>query len=347
MCKSNDADHDVCTISELVEHIECNKENSIQNIKNTNHLRNTMLIGEPEPFVKCSISEEQEKTLRDIQANNSLTSKAAESPNEHSNESIRILLCGDVLGRLNHLKEAIESSNNKQGPFHFVLCCGSFFSNSDSENVKTRLFSFKNTNHQVLVTEEEYNFLTGEEKFSLCIYFIDSSMSQIGDVLRSGNHANYSFSPTLTYLGNYGVTKLHGLTVAYLSGLYNVAYFFQDAKDDEYNNEKKTFDQKISLNSTKINISNLSVQFETSLCDTKPLETHFVGYYSAYYNRAGLEQFQKLCYQNAGNCDIFLSCEWPSGVDQNLSNEKQQELQQFIHLGETQPGLCNSTYVFF
>ncbi|XP_053992895.1 uncharacterized protein LOC128883986 isoform X2 [Hylaeus volcanicus] len=327
MLQSIDADHDVCTISGLGEHIECNKGNCIQNMTNTNHLHKTTLLDESSCSVKCSTLQESEKILRDIQADTTLNSTAIESHPAHLNEGIRVLLCGDTLGRLNHLKQAIESANKKQGPFHFVLCCGSFFSNSDTLNGNIRSFSFKDSNLQVSVTEEEYKFLTGEEQFSLNIYFIDSSMSDIGDALRTRKSNNYSFSPTLTYLGNYGCTKLHSLTIAHLSGLYNVAHFFKDTKDFESSNEITTFDKKD----------------ETSPCDTALSVTHFSGKNSIYYNRAALEKFKNLCYQNAANCDIFISCEWPSGVDQNLSKAQQEDLQQFIQLGETQPGLYKST----
>jgi hypothetical protein len=42
----------------------------------------------------------------------------------------RILLCGDVLGRLNQLFKRVQSVNKSAGPFDALFCVGQFFPDS-------------------------------------------------------------------------------------------------------------------------------------------------------------------------------------------------------------------------
>uniref|UniRef100_A0A6V7QTD5 C3H1-type domain-containing protein n=1 Tax=Ananas comosus var. bracteatus TaxID=296719 RepID=A0A6V7QTD5_ANACO len=47
-----------------------------------------------------------------------------------SSSSPRILLCGDVFGRLHHLFKRVHSVNQSTGPFDALLCVGQFFADS-------------------------------------------------------------------------------------------------------------------------------------------------------------------------------------------------------------------------
>ncbi|KAL6585849.1 hypothetical protein OROMI_002493 [Orobanche minor] len=45
----------------------------------------------------------------------------------------RILLCGDVLGRLSQLFKRVSSVNKSAGPFDALLCVGQFFPDSAAQ----------------------------------------------------------------------------------------------------------------------------------------------------------------------------------------------------------------------
>ncbi|KAL8093926.1 zinc finger CCCH domain-containing protein 64 [Apium graveolens] len=126
----------------------------------------------------------------------------------------RILLAGDVLGRLNQLCKRVSSVNKSAGPFDALLCVGQFFpENSD------RL-------------EEFMNYIDGRSTFPLHVYFIGDYGAGAPKVLSvaAKDSANLGFKMdglkvchNLFWLKGSGKFTLHGLSVAYLSGKQSVS----------------------------------------------------------------------------------------------------------------------------
>ncbi|XP_048335670.2 zinc finger CCCH domain-containing protein 64 isoform X1 [Ziziphus jujuba] len=124
----------------------------------------------------------------------------------------RILLCGDVLGRLNQLFKRVSTVNKSAGPFDALLCVGQFFPDS-------------------LERVDEFNeFIEGRSQIPLPTYFIGDFGVGAAKVLlaASRDFANQGFKMdglkichNLYWLKGSGRFTLHGLSVAYLSGKHS------------------------------------------------------------------------------------------------------------------------------
>ncbi|XP_015571722.1 zinc finger CCCH domain-containing protein 64 isoform X2 [Ricinus communis] len=121
----------------------------------------------------------------------------------------RILLCGDVLGRLNQLYKRVQSVNKSAGPFDALFCVGQFFPASSEQ------------------LEEFMDYIDGRSHIPLPTYFIGDYGVAAPKVLSaaSKNHAKLGFkmdgfeiSDNLFWLKGSGKFILHGLSIAYLSG---------------------------------------------------------------------------------------------------------------------------------
>ncbi|GAV77689.1 CwfJ_C_2 domain-containing protein/CwfJ_C_1 domain-containing protein [Cephalotus follicularis] len=121
----------------------------------------------------------------------------------------RILLCGDVVGRLNQLFKRVQSVNKSAGPFDALLCVGQFFPESAEQ------------------LEELIDYVEGRSHIPLPTYFTGDYGIGAAKVLLSAstNSANLGFkmdgimiSPNLFWLKGSGKFTLNGLSIAYLSG---------------------------------------------------------------------------------------------------------------------------------
>ncbi|KAH1116924.1 hypothetical protein GLYMA_17G054700v4 [Glycine max] len=121
----------------------------------------------------------------------------------------RILLCGDVLGRLNQLFKRVSSVNKSAGPFDALLCVGQFFPDSPEQ------------------LEDFTKYIEGGSHFPLPTYFIgDYGVAAPKLLLQaSKDSANQGFKMdgfkvchNLYWLKGSGKFPLFGLSVAYLSG---------------------------------------------------------------------------------------------------------------------------------
>ncbi|XP_022147642.1 zinc finger CCCH domain-containing protein 64 isoform X2 [Momordica charantia] len=121
----------------------------------------------------------------------------------------RILLCGDVSGRLNQLYKRVVSVNKSAGPFDALLCVGQFFPDSTDQ------------------LNEFMDYVEGRSAIPLSTYFIGDYGVGAAKVLlaSSKGSANQGFKmdglkicENLHWLKGSGKFTLHGLSVAYLSG---------------------------------------------------------------------------------------------------------------------------------
>ncbi|TYK10083.1 zinc finger CCCH domain-containing protein 64 isoform X3 [Cucumis melo var. makuwa] len=121
----------------------------------------------------------------------------------------RILLCGDVFGRLNQLYKRVISVNKSAGPFDALLCVGQFFPDSTDQ------------------LDEFMDYVEGRSVIPLSTYFIGDYGVGAAKVLlaSSKDSANQGFKMdglkicgNLHWLKGSGKFTLHGLSVAYLSG---------------------------------------------------------------------------------------------------------------------------------
>ncbi|PKU68284.1 zinc finger CCCH domain-containing protein 59 isoform X1 [Dendrobium catenatum] len=123
--------------------------------------------------------------------------------------SPRILLCGDVLGRLNQLFKRVQSVNKSTGPFDALLCVGQFFPDT-ADNL-----------------EEVANYLDGLSPIPISTYFIGDYGAGATRFLSAAAKipSNKGFKmdglevcPNLYWLKGSGKFSFHGLSIFYLSG---------------------------------------------------------------------------------------------------------------------------------
>ncbi|GAB0092798.1 CWF19-like protein 1 homolog [Sergentomyia squamirostris] len=108
----------------------------------------------------------------------------------------KILVCGDVCGKINKLFDRVDTISKKSGSFDFLFCVGEFFGDNNRE-----LEEYKSGVKKVPVPT--YILGTSEEKH----------LPQFEDV-RDGE-----ICPNLTYLGKSGIyVTSSGMKIAYVSG---------------------------------------------------------------------------------------------------------------------------------
>ncbi|XP_031261073.1 zinc finger CCCH domain-containing protein 64 [Pistacia vera] len=121
----------------------------------------------------------------------------------------RILLCGDVLGRMNQLFKRVQSVNKSAGPFDALLCVGQFFSDSPDRQ------------------EEFMDYVEGRSEIPLPTYFIGDYGVGAAKVLIAASKDSFNqgfkmdglkISNNLFWLKGSGKFTLYGLSVVYLSG---------------------------------------------------------------------------------------------------------------------------------
>ncbi|KAK8921296.1 Zinc finger CCCH domain-containing protein 59 [Platanthera zijinensis] len=127
----------------------------------------------------------------------------------------RILLCGDVLGRLNQLFKRVQSVppsssvNKSTGPFDALLCVGQFFPDSAD------------------ALEEVANYLDGWSPVPIPTYFIGDYgaggsrfLSAVAELPSNKGFKKNGLEvcPNLYWLKGSGKFSLHGLSIMYLSG---------------------------------------------------------------------------------------------------------------------------------
>ncbi|XP_053675582.1 CWF19-like protein 1 homolog [Anopheles nili] len=113
-------------------------------------------------------------------------------------QKLKLLVCGDVRGKLKSFFARIENVNKKSGPFDLVLCVGDFFgSNSEIDVLQEYKRNVKTVAAPV--------YILGPTAKQLTQYYEET---RDGDICTN-----------LSYLGKRGVyTTAGGLKIAYLSG---------------------------------------------------------------------------------------------------------------------------------
>ena len=116
------------------------------------------------------------------------------------------LVCGDVSGGFTSLLSKVSRVQASHGPFSLLLCTGQFFSSADHSNVELQ------------------PYLSHLQSLPLPIYFIagEEAHSALIDHLPDGGEVCHN----LHYLGRAGVKKVGGLTVAFLSGVFDGERYF-------------------------------------------------------------------------------------------------------------------------
>ena len=126
----------------------------------------------------------------------------------------KILLCGDVRGKLPALYKRFDAVNKKAGPFEAIFCVGAFLPppNDDPHDDPTAALR---------------PYVEGKERAPIPTYFLDAGGSELpaavgegdgkGDASQGGGMGT-RVAHNITHLGKPGVAVLHGLRIAVLPG---------------------------------------------------------------------------------------------------------------------------------
>ncbi|XP_063698565.1 CWF19-like protein 1 homolog [Culicoides brevitarsis] len=118
----------------------------------------------------------------------------------------KVLICGDIRGSYKQFFTKIDSTNKKAGPFDLVLCAGSFFSDTNNDE----LVAYKN----------------GFKHVSCPTYILGPTTEASNAFFSTLDMNDDEICQNLSYLGKRGLyTTSSGLRIAYLSGT--------EAKSDE------------------------------------------------------------------------------------------------------------------
>ncbi|XP_033010315.1 CWF19-like protein 1 isoform X2 [Lacerta agilis] len=111
--------------------------------------------------------------------------------------ALRVLVCGDVEGRLGSLYSRVQAVQSKSGAFDLLLCVGNFFGSAQDPEW------------------EEYQ--TGAKKAPIQTYVLGANNSETAQCFPDASGCE--LAENITYLGRKGVfSGASGLQIAYLSG---------------------------------------------------------------------------------------------------------------------------------
>eukprot|EP00049_Salpingoeca_infusionum_P024059 m.14636 g.14636 ORF g.14636 m.14636 type:complete len:554 (+) comp6381_c0_seq2:115-1776(+) len=130
---------------------------------------------------------------------------------------LKLLVVGDVDGKVKQLYKRVKKVNASNGPFDAVLCCGSFFGRDGS------------------VDDEWLTYTAGKATVPVPTY--------ICGPVTAAQVKHYPLSPSggdlctnVTFLGSASVsTLIGGLKIAVLSGTHDLSSFSSEAPDDQLN----------------------------------------------------------------------------------------------------------------
>eukprot|EP00727_Mastigamoeba_balamuthi_P007872 m51a1_g3705 hypothetical protein (548) ;mRNA; f:425343-427348 len=126
--------------------------------------------------------------------------------------AVKVIVCGDVRGRLRQLCDHVGALNAKKGPFDLCLCVGDFFG-----GLSGRLAGAHASSSSSLFATELSDYRNGVRKVPLPTYFIAGAGANDAKELE-GMENGGRVCDNLFFLGRYGIKTVSGLRVAFMSG---------------------------------------------------------------------------------------------------------------------------------
>ncbi|KAL6749502.1 CwfJ C-terminus 1-domain-containing protein-like protein [Haematococcus lacustris] len=181
--------------------------------------------------------------------------------------TVKVILCGAVEGGVEGLYKKVGLANKKVGA-DLLLCVGQFFASGpvDAEPA-----------------DELVSLVTGDSPVPLPTFFIGGAGGGSAGLLEALPASDCK----LKYLGKAGVAQVHGLTVAFLDGVYNAAAFHSELPDPPH-----------------------TLPPPSSSSSSRPP--------SPYYTARDVDRLRRQLEQLDGEVDLLLTCEWPKGVAQGV-----------------------------
>jgi len=195
---------------------------------------------------------------------------------------VRVLLCGDLRGRLPQLRDHISRLHAKLPEaqhFKAVFCVGEFSSEDMDLDVD----------------------------LPVATYFIDAGPAA-GDLI-SESPQGEELQPNLNFLGHYGVAKVEGLSVAFLSGRYRQDLFPPDGASADTGTEE-----------TPITSSWEELRAAEKKAEEARTQLYVDG---CYYTPLAIERLIEEIGDSNG-VDLLLTSEWPAGCFRGVAKEKRE-----------------------
>lgn len=130
----------------------------------------------------------------------------------------KVLVSGAPLGNLDHLFSRVSKANAKSGPFDALFVTGPIFETA-------------NDNEAPEGSSDVASYVSGAKRAPIPTYFIGAYGKDAKASMRAAKAPpeteppSDASQPNVFYLGRAGAVHLHGLTVTYLDGLYDVDAF--------------------------------------------------------------------------------------------------------------------------
>eukprot|EP00123_Amoebidium_parasiticum_P001421 comp12500_c0_seq1/m.7457 comp12500_c0_seq1/g.7457 ORF comp12500_c0_seq1/g.7457 comp12500_c0_seq1/m.7457 type:complete len:626 (-) comp12500_c0_seq1:152-2029(-) len=147
---------------------------------------------------------------------------------------LKVLVTGDVKGQFGSLYSRVRSIQKKVGPFDLLLCAGSFFSEDER------------------APEDEWNnILSGDNPVPIPTYVLGGTRRHHAKFFAAIPNGG-DLAPNIHYLGRRGIFKTaEGLTIAYLSGIYDASTINAIVADDlRPSYTRQDVDQAVGLANT-------------------------------------------------------------------------------------------------
>ena len=133
----------------------------------------------------------------------------------------RVLVAGDVKGQYKKLFNQITKIQSKTGTFDALFCVGTFFDPDRAPDVALE------------------PYLTGRERIPIPCYFVCGREGAGSTGLIDAHPDGVEICKNLIYLGRHGRKDVSGLTVCYLSGIHEEAFY--GAADPPPDSDKKYY----------------------------------------------------------------------------------------------------------
>jgi hypothetical protein len=236
---------------------------------------------------------------------------------------VRILICGDVRGQLKKLCDAVTKLNAKTPPaqqFQAVFCVGEFSAEEMDLDVSP----------------------------PIPVHFIDCGPAT-KDLIESSPQGD-ELASNLHFLGHYGIAKVAGLSVAYLSGRHRADLFdpvgddCDGAEGDDSAAPQETLSDLKSKYAAEsgdgsllarleplrgeisTDASNGGPSWESLKAVEKVKEKHRAELFvDGCYTPLAIERLQEEI-ADVGGVDMLLTCEWPAGIMKGLKEAWPEEM---------------------
>lgn len=206
-------------------------------------------------------------------------------------KQIVFAVLGDVHGQISYAAELIRQTEQEIGQkIDFILQTGDLEAHRNENDLKSMYAPYREKR-----LGDFTSYLNGEKSFPRPLYFIGGNHESYR-ALEPGNEQR-ELAPNILFLGRVGVTTIQGITIAFLTGIYDEGYYYSKAHERQ--------------------------------CPDEELDLHTQRFLSCYVE----DEVKSLAL--ISQPDILLVHEWPGGIVRLQDHESDEPKHRHLRYGET------------